>query len=85
MSEYNTNPGGEAATNVGDGPRVGNKSYGGKRGEFIAQKESFQRTATEITERYGQRGDRARGHIEPDDDSIKPNVKMKRGPTRGNG
>lgn len=84
MSEYNTNPGGVAASNVGRGPTSGNATFGGKRGEFMAQKESFRSTAAEITQRYGQRGDAQRGHIARDDDSIKPNVKMPRGPTKGN-
>ena len=80
---YDTNPAGKAATQVGDGPRKGNASYGGKRGVFIAAKDAFQKTATEITERYSERGNANRGYIAKDDDSIKPNVKMKRGPTKG--
>lgn len=83
MSAYNTNPGGKAATQVGAGPRKGNASYGGKRGEFIAAKDAFQKTATEITERYAQRGNVQKATVDKNDSSIKPNVKMPRGPTKG--
>ena len=85
MSHYDTNPAGKAATNVGAGPRTGNQSLGDKPAQFTRDKESYRAAAAEITRRYGERGDLERGHIAKDDDSIKPNVKTKRGPTKGNG
>jgi hypothetical protein len=82
--DYNCNQGGSAKGQVGRGPTVGNGSLGAKRTEFIAEKESFQAAATEITARYGERGRDTTGHIGKNDDSIKPNVNVGRGPTRGN-
>ena len=82
---YNTNPGGAAASQVGRGPTRGNASLGDKPAQFTREKEAYQAAANEITARYGQRGDLERGHINKGDDSIKPDVKTRRGPTRGNG
>ena len=83
-SHYNTNPAGVAATQVGDGPRVGNKSLGAKRAEFIASKAEFKAMADSITDRYAQRGNVQRATVDKNDSSIKPNTKAPRGPTRGN-
>lgn len=82
-SHYNTNPAGKAATQVGDGPRKGNATLGDKRTKFIAAKDAFQKTATEITDRYAQRGNVQKATVDKNDSSIKPNVKMPRGPTKG--
>ena len=79
---YNTNPAGKAATQVGRGPQRGNQSLGDKPQQFTAAKDAYKAAAAEITARYGERAQRT--HIDKDDDSIRPNVKTKRGPTRGN-
>ena len=78
---YDTNPAGKAASQVGRGPTRGNQSLGDKPTAFTAAKEAFKATCAEITKRYGERAQRT--HIDKDDDSIKPDVKMKRGPTKG--
>jgi hypothetical protein len=80
---YNTNPAGKAPSQVGDGPRVGNKTLGDKRESFIKAKDAFKAMSDTITDRYAARGDRTRGHIAPHDDSIMPEVKRGRGPTKG--
>ena len=82
--DYNCNQGGKCATQVGRGPTKGNETLGDKRTSFIAEKESFQAAATEITARYGQRGDRAKATVDKNDSSIHPNTNVGRGPTRGN-
>ena len=84
MSNYNTNPAGQAATNVGAGPTRGNATLGGKRNEFIAQKESFRAMANSITDRYAERGDVQYSKVDKNDSSIHPNTKAPRGPTKGN-
>lgn len=83
-SHYNTNPAGQAASNVGAGPTRGNATLGAKRNEFIAQKESFKAMANSITERYAQRGDVQRATVDKNDSSIHPNTKAPRGPVKGN-
>ena len=83
MSNPNTNPAGKAATSVGRGPQRGNQSLGDKPAQFTAAKDAYRAAATEITRRYGERAQRT--HIDRDDDSIHPNTKAKRGPTKGNG
>ena len=85
MMDYNRNPGGEAATQVGDGPRRGNASFGGKRGEFIAHKESYQGLSDELTERVAVRGREGQGTYEKEDDGLMAAVKRPRGPVKGNG
>jgi hypothetical protein len=80
---YNSNPAGKAPSQVGAGPRVGNKTLGDKRESFIKAKDAFKAMSDTISDRYAARGDRTRGHIAPHDDSIMPNVKTGRGPTKG--
>jgi hypothetical protein len=82
---YNTNPGGAAATQVGPGPRQGNASFGGKRGEFMAHKASLQGLSSELTERVAVRGRQGQGTYVAEDDGLMASVKRGRGPTRGNG
>ena len=79
--DYNCNPAGKAATQVGRGPQRGNQSLGDKPAHFTAAKEAFKATCAEITRRYGERAQKT--HVDKDDDSIHPNTKMQRGPTKG--
>ena len=84
MSNYNCNQGGKCATDVGRGPTKGNDTLGAKRTEFKAEKESFRAAANEITDRYAERGRANKQSVDKNDLSIKPNVNVGRGPTKGN-
>ena len=87
MRDINSNPGGEAAAHCGDGPRTGNASYGGKRGEFMAHKESLQGLSSELVERVAERGREVKdaSKYAREDDGLMASVRRPRGPTRGNG
>lgn len=77
------NPGGKAASFVGQGPRTGNKSLGSKPQDFKSSKAELQGLASEIvreaTSKAVQLG------TKPNAGGIHANVSGKRGLTKGNG
>lgn len=82
-----------AAVNQAPGPRTGNVGTPTKQKSFLAEKSDrssyFQQIATMVTDAFGRRGEGMKSNRPASDDhkaleSISPNTRVKRGPTKGN-
>ena len=82
-----------ATVNQAPGPRTGNQGTPSKQKSFLAEKSDrssyFQELSNMVSDAFGRRGVGMKSNRPSSDDhkaleSISPNTRVKRGPTRGN-
>jgi hypothetical protein len=70
------------------GPTTGNESFGSKRKDFMAEKDvrsgEKSKLAKMVTSALEMRGRGVNAHVDPALESVKSDVNVGRGPTKGN-